>query len=159
MTAAQAAAWGNYASGQTKSDPRTGKSYHPTGITAFTALASKFLQVSPAGTIPLTPPTTSFAGDPPVITATGGAAKVTFNSGSINAANVTTELLLQPLKSANRKPQPGGYRTKAFQVFVNGGLSAIVTIPAGWYVPAYRFVNILTGQDVGMVILPAVQAS
>src|SRR5258708_28364214 len=73
MTAAQAAAWGNYASGLTRHDPRTGKSYHPAAITAFTALASKFLQATPAGTIPLTPPATAFAGDTIVFTATGAA--------------------------------------------------------------------------------------
>ena len=41
MTQAQAAAWANYALGQTRHDPRTGKTYHPSAITAFTALASK----------------------------------------------------------------------------------------------------------------------
>src|SRR5882724_10228675 len=141
MTAAQAAAWGNYASGQTKSDPRTGKSYHPSAITAFTALASKFLQVTPGGTIPLTPPATSFGGDTITLTAAGGAAKVTFTASGGNGTNIYTELLLQPLKSANRKPQPGGYRTKMFFSFSLGSPSQIVTVPAGWYVPAYRFVN------------------
>ena len=75
------------------------------------------------------------------------------------ALNVTTELLLQPLKSANRTPQPKGYRSKGFMAFTGTTLSAPITVPAGWYVPAYRFVNTLTGQDTGLVILPAVQAS
>src|SRR5205823_4082290 len=100
-----------------------------------------------------------FAGDTISPPAAGGAGKVPFNATSANAANVTTELLLQPLKSANRKPQPNGYRSKAFQVFIAGSLSSIVNVPAGWYVPAYRFVNTQTGQDTGLVILLAVQAT
>ena len=70
-------------------------------------LAARFLQVSPAGTIPLTPPASAFNGDGCTVTAAGGAGKVTFTASAANGANITTELL----------PQPNGYRTKGFQVF------------------------------------------
>jgi hypothetical protein len=159
LTAAQVTAWTTYANSITKHDPRTGKSYHPTAISAFVALASKFLQVSPAGTVPVAPPAAAFAGDSITVTAVGAAGKVTFTGSASNAANVTTELLLQPLKSQNRKPQPNGYRNKGFKAFATGSLTQDVVVPAGWYVPAVRFVNTATGQDTGLVVLPAVQVS
>ncbi len=158
MTPAQVTAWANYANAITKHDGRTGKTYQPAAITAFTALASKFLQNNPAGIVPLTPPTSAFAGDTITVTTVGAAGKVTFTASAANVAGVTTEMLLQPLKSRNRTPQPKGYRTRAFQAFASGTLSNIVTTAAGWYVPAYRFVNSATGQVSGTIILPAVQA-
>ena len=91
MTAAQAAAWAAYALTQTKHDNRTGKSYHPSAITAFTALASKFLQANPSGAIPLTPPATAFSGEQFALTAAGGAAKVTFTTRTGNSPNITTD--------------------------------------------------------------------
>ncbi len=159
MTPVQVSAWLNYAQSQTKHDTRTGKTYQPAAITAFTALASKFLQNNPTGIPPVTPPTAAFAGDIITVTAVGAAGKVTFTASAANTAGVTTELLLQPLKSRNRAPQIKGYRTKGFQAFPVGTLTNNVTTAAGWYVPAYRFVSIATGQVSGTVILPAVQAT
>ena len=158
MTPAQVSTWLSYANSITKHDGRTGKAYQPSAITAFTALASKFLQANPVGVVPMTPPAAAFAGDVVLVAAVGAAGKVTFTASAANAAGVTTEMLLQPLKSRNRTPQPKGYRTRAFQAFAVGTLSNIVTTAAGWYVPAYRFVNSATGQVSGTVILPAVQA-
>src|SRR5437870_102608 len=71
MTTAQVSNWQAYAITITKHDPRTGKSYFPSAMNAFTALAAKFLQVSPTGTIPLTTPASPFSGD--TITATAAA--------------------------------------------------------------------------------------
>ncbi len=159
LTPAQVTNWQTYALAQNKRDPRTGKTYNPSSINAFSALATKFLHVAPAGTPPVTPPAAAFNGDTITVTGVGAAGKVTFTGSAANAANVTTELLLQPLKSRNRTPQPKGYRTKAFKAFAVGNLTQDVTVPAGWYVPAYRFVNSATGQVAGMVILPVVQVS
>lgn len=160
LTSAQVAAWTAYANSITKHDPRTSKTYHPSPIAAFTSLASKFLQVAPTGTIPLTPPATAFAGDSITLTAVGASGKVNFTASAANAAGVTTELLLQPLKSQNRKAQPKGYRSKGFQVFATATPPPVaVSVAPGWYVPAYRFVNTATGQDTHIVILPAVQAT
>ncbi len=160
LTPAQVTAWVTYANNVTKRDPRTGKSYKPAAIASFTSLASKFLQVNPVGVIPVAPPAAAFTGDTITCTAAGGAGKVTFTASIANAANVTTEMLLQPLKSRNRTPQPKGYRSKGFQAFATAAPPPVnITVPAGWYVPAYRFVSIATGQVAGLVILPAVQAT
>jgi len=123
LTPAQVTAWQTYAAAQTKHDPRTGKTYNPAAVTAFTALASKFLQVAPTGVVPVTPPAAPFTGDNITATCVGAVGKVTFTGSAANAANITTELLLQPLKSRNRTPQPKGYRTKAFKAFAVGGLT------------------------------------
>ena len=72
FTTAQAGAWNLYAQSITKHNPISGLTYSPTGINAFVALASKFLQINPAGTIPVAPPTTAFTGDSITITALGG---------------------------------------------------------------------------------------
>ena len=70
------------------------------------------------------------------------------------------ELLLQTLKSRNRTPGPKGYRSKAFNAFAAGpGLNFPVPTVAGFYAPAYRFVNTLTGQETPLVALPIVQVS
>ena len=159
MTAPQLAAWAAYAAGLTKHDPVTGKSYAPAPGTVFDGLASKFLQITPAGTVPLTPPAAAFTGDSITVSAVGASGKVTFTGTAANAANVKTELLLQPLKSRARTPGPKAYRTKAFFAFVAGTLSQDVIVPAGFYAPAYRFVSPVTGQMLGLVTLPIVQVS
>src|SRR5262245_33754114 len=51
-TPAQAAAWHTYAQTVIRHSPRNGRAFTPSAIAAFTALAAKFLQVSPAGVIP-----------------------------------------------------------------------------------------------------------
>lgn len=157
MTPAQLTAWRAYAESQTSHDPETGKTYAPSAISVFTGLASKFLQATPMGTIPMTPPTSSFGGDNITVTATGDPGVVTFQANTANAANVTTELLLQPLKSSARMPQPNGYRSKAFKAFAINQVDIEIEATPGFYVPAYRFVNTLTGQDTGLIVLPMVQ--
>ena len=68
-----------------------------------------------------------------------------------------TELLLQPLRFAHQSPNPRGYRTQAFTAFGVG--TPALTLPAapGWYAPAYRFVNVQTGQETEMRLLRVVQ--
>ena len=93
------------------------------------------------------------------ITATGAAGQVTFTSSAANNTYTKTELLLQPLKSRNRTPQPKGYRSKGFVAFAAGALNSNVMTPAGWYYAAYRFVNSTTGQVTALVPLGYVQAT
>jgi hypothetical protein len=159
LTPAQAAPWAGYALTVTRHHPVTGRAYHPSPIAAFSALAAKYLQINPAGAIPLTPPAAAFAGDGITVTATGAAGQVTFTASGANTANVRTELLLQALPSRKRTPLPHGYRTKTFAAFAAGALSANVAVPAGFYAPAYRFVNVQTGQETLLITLSAVQVT
>lgn len=145
LTPTQLAAWKTYAAGLNRVNPVNGESYHPTAIDAFVGLTTKFLQATPNGTIPLTPPTTAFAGDSITVTATAGVGKVTFNGSGSNTAGVKTELLLQPLASANRTPNAKSYRTKAV-VALTSGSPQDVSVPAGYYAAAYRFIKTATGQ-------------
>lgn len=146
MTPTQVAAWKNYALSQHVDNPQVGHNPNKTAINAFVELAAKFLQVNPTGTIPLTPPTSSFAGDNLAITASAGVGKVTFATLTPNSANTKTELMLQKLTSPNRTPQPHKYVSKGFVAFASGSLSADVNVPAGYYAAAYRYVNTVTGQ-------------
>lgn len=153
LTTTNANAWNNAASGQIKHRRSDGAAYTMTGISYFNALNSKLRQVTPGATLLVTPPVASFAGDTITVTVTGGTGQVTFTASAANTANVSTELLLQPLKSQNRKPTPKGYRTKAFKAFTAGSLTQVVSVPAGTYSAAYRFVNSTTGQEIALVIL------
>lgn len=157
MTPAQVQAWRAYASTQTRRDPITGASYTPAANTVFTGLASKFLQNNPAGAIPVTPPASAFGGDALTVIASEVNGTVLFEASGPDTANVKTELLLQPLKSQNRTPTAKGYRTRAFVAFAAGALDHNVPVPNGFYVPAYRFINALTGQDTELVTLPVVE--
>ncbi len=159
MTPAQVSAWQVYAAGQIKHDSLSGLSYVPSGNTVFVGLAAKFLQINPTGTVPVTPPTAAFSGDSITVTAAGSSGKVIFTGSGNNSANIKTELLLQPLKSQNRAAANNGYRSKGFIAFAGTSLAQNVTVPAGFYVPAYRFVNTLTGQESLLVTLPVAQAT
>lgn len=138
--------WKNYAFNKIISDPLDGSKYKPSAFNAFMKLACKFLQATPGGTVPLTPPTTGFNGDEPNLTVTGGNSELTFTASEPNTAGVTTEILLQPLANANRKPQANGYRHKLFHTFTSGNLSLDVAVPVGYYAAGYRFVKTSTGQ-------------
>lgn len=142
----QLQAWKNYALYQTNSDPLDGSKYKPTAFNAFMKLACKFLQVTPGGTIPTTPPATGFNGDTVDLTVTGGTGELTFTASQANATGVTTEILLQPIANANRKPQAKAYRHKQFHTFTAGNLTLDVTVPVGYYAAGYRFVKTATGQ-------------
>jgi hypothetical protein len=137
-----------------KTNPVNGKKRQPNAMNAFVELATKFLQVDPTGTIPTTPPTSSFVGDNIGITATAGTGKITFEASAPNSADTTTELLLQPLAGPNRTPQKNAYRSKGFFQFVGGTLEHDVDAAPGYYAAAYRFVNKLTGQATKLEYLP-----
>lgn len=139
-------AWENYAAGITFHNRTTGQAYTPTGINAYTELASKFYQMNPTGTAPTTPPAAAFNGDNVTITAVAATGKITFTASAANAAGVTTEFLVQTLASKNRKPQKNGYRVKGYYAFVTGTLSHDIDVPTGYYAAGYRFVSTATGQ-------------
>lgn len=146
FNATQLQAWKNYASYLTVTDKLDGSKSKPTAFNAFMKLACKFLQVDPEGAVPTTPPSTGFNGDNVELTVTGGTGKLTFTASGANAAGVTTEILLQPLANANRKPQAGAYRHNQFHAFTSGNLTLDVSVPVGYYAAGYRFVKVASGQ-------------
>jgi hypothetical protein len=157
LTPAQAQAWAAYAATQVRADPKHGTARRPTAYLAFVGLATKFLQVTPNATPPAAPPLFPFAGDPLIVTAAGGPGVVTFTASAATSPDVLVELLWQPLRVSHNAPHPKGYRTQGFAAFAPGALSASVPAMAGWYAPAYRFVQSATGQETGLIALPAVQ--
>ncbi len=157
LTPAQANAWRSYAQKIVRVDTADGTSRTLTGYTAFMALAGKFLQVKPSSPVPLTPPAFGFVGDSIFVVAAGGTGVVTFTASSLNSFSVRTELLLQRAASQNAMPKPRGYRTQMFAGFVVSPFNTNVTAAPGYYVPAYRFVNTLTGQSTELIVLPMVQ--
>jgi hypothetical protein len=159
LTTAQLVNWQNYAQTIVRTNPTTGETYHPTAGNVFLGLATKFLQVNPTGTIPTTPPAAAFNGDSLTVTTTGASGKITFTATAANTPNTKTELLLQPLPSRNRAPNPRAYRTKAFATFALGSLSVDVTVPPGYYAAAYRFVNTTTGQETLLQPIPTQQVT
>ncbi|HRF60885.1 MAG TPA: hypothetical protein PLH94_13350 [Fimbriimonadaceae bacterium] len=159
FSAAQVAAWDDYAAAATERDAITGGRRFKDGMNAYVALATKYLQVTPAGTAPTSPPATPFTAPGVTLTAVGASGKVTFTASGPLPATVRAELLLQKLASANRKPQKGAYRSKAFASFPIGGLSQDVTVPPGHYAAAYRFVNASTGQATEMQVIGVQQVT
>lgn len=157
LSPTDATLWRAYADTQTARNPLTGQPYVPAAVAVFTGLSSKFLQITPHGAIPTTPPASGFAGDRITVTAGFEGGQFTFSASGANAAGVQTELLLQPLKGANWTPQAGGYRAQRFVAFASGSLSVTVPLAAGFYAPAYRFVDPATGQDSPLVTLPVVE--
>ena len=141
------ALWEAYAQKHARHDAATGKTVTPRPLSLFVALTTRFLQVNPTGTILVTPPTQPFAGDTITLTAAAGTGDITFTASAANAANVTTELLLQKLPTPNRQPRPDGYRSAGSMTFTKDDLTAIVPAVAGFYAAAFRFVSEQTGQD------------
>ena len=140
------AQWEVYASTLRVTDPVSGKVSAPAPGTVFTGLAAKFLQVNPGAVIPQTPPTSTFTGDAVTMSVAGAAGHVTFTASQANGENIITELMVQKLPGTNRKPGKDKFRTEAFITFQGSSLSQNVTLPAGRYACASRFVAILTGQ-------------
>jgi hypothetical protein len=148
--------WADYALTVTVQDKRGGAPRHPAPQTLFVGLTAKFLQVTPQGSIPQTPPTSPFFGDGITLTAAAGGGTVTFTASGANAAHIVTELLLQPMAHLYRAPKPHLYRPAAFVAFAAGSLSHVVPAEPGAYAVAVRFVNALTGQASEMAKLAAV---
>lgn len=149
--------WRNYAQTQSHVQPDTLKTYTPSAINVFTALATKVLQSG--GTVDgnFAPPTGPYLGDSLTLAATAGTGKITFTpSGGTTSGNTKVEILLQPLPSPNRKPNLKHMTTKTFTTFPTGVLARDITVPVGIYGIAYRFVNTTTGQMTTPVMLPNV---
>lgn len=127
---------------------------YDSGINAFAQLGTKVILINGGGTAPTTPPTSAFSGDDVSITVTASAGKLTFTANAPNGDDIVTELLIQRLKSKNRKPSAEGYRTAGFYAFRAGGLSTQVALPAGYYAAGYRFVYQPTGQMSLVVTVP-----
>ncbi|MCE9559446.1 MAG: hypothetical protein K8R88_10885 [Armatimonadetes bacterium] len=138
LTTPQVQAWEAYAEANAPA--------YDSAINAFVKLGVKYILANGGGTAPVTPPTAPFTGDTPKITVAVSTGKLTFTATAANAANVATELLFQPLKSKNRKPQAKAYKTGAYVSFKVGTLSADVVVPTGYYAAGYRFVSLATGQ-------------
>src|SRR5258708_22267934 len=155
LSTTQFAAWQAYASRQVRVDLRDGTARHPTAYAAFVGLAAKFLQVSPASAIPLNPPAFDFIGDRITLTVSTTPGKIKFTASAANTASTKTELLLQPLRFGHQAPKSRGYRTQTFAAFAAGSLSLTLNVKPGWYAAAYRFVNSQTGQETGLMVLPA----
>ncbi len=156
LTDSQLEAWNAYAAGLTRVDAQTGHRYHPTAQTLFVGFATKFLQANPAGSIPLYPPSSAFAGDQVRIAVSVAPGEITFTADRPNAPGVTTELLLQPLASRVRKAYEKEFRTQAFRSFEDGELSATLAVEPGYYAAATRFVNTATGQTAPLQPFPGV---
>lgn len=157
LTPEQADAWDEWAAQQIVVDNLTDKARVPTAYHVFIGLTTKFLQVTPTGTIPMNPPVIGFVGDALTITTTALLGKIRFTASGPNSANVVTELLLQPVRFKHQKVQNDKFRPAAFVAFASGSLSHDVTLSHGWYAVAYRCVNPTTGQQTPLVRLPAVQ--
>jgi hypothetical protein len=153
LTPAQHRAWRDYAATVTRFHSYGGPPYSPPPHTLFIALGSKFLQVNPDGDIPLLPPAYPFFGDTVRVSAAGEPGAVVFTATGPNADGILTELLLQPLLHAGRKPKATLYRAESFVAFAPGSLTAAIPVAPGAYAPAYRFVNSLTGQEANRVDL------
>ncbi|MBS1713475.1 MAG: hypothetical protein JST30_03975 [Armatimonadetes bacterium] len=150
-------AW-NYEAAKRKKRNANGQMRKQSGLAYFVQLSTKFLLVSPSGTIPQDPPTSEFLGDVPVITVTAGSGKLTYNANVPNSVGVVTELVYERLANGNRKPGKK-YKTGAYFAFVLGTLSKDVTVPPGYYAAGYRFVKVATGQATPVQPLPVGQVT
>ena len=158
LSAAEVAAWRRYAEGLTRRG-RNGKPFHPAAMDVFVSLTSKFLQVNPGASVPTAPPAAAFFGDALQMQALGLTGVVLFEAVGINTDATYTELLLQRLADANRKPEPGKYRSWDFVQFDRDMPQVGLAVQAGWIAPAYRYVNVMTGQMTPLLPLPPVHVT
>ena len=156
LTRSQMEAWNAFARTQIRSNPMTGRRYAPTGQNIYIGLACKFLQIHPGAVPPVDPPAGSFAGDKITVTAELFGGSLTFFGSGANAGNAQTELLLQKLPSRLRQPTDK-YVSQEFVAFTGPGVGFSLSLPPGYYVPAYRFVNPDTGQMTELFPLPVVE--
>lgn len=160
LSSSQVTAWKDFANTITRTDPVSGQSYHPLAINVFIELTTKFLQLTPTGSIPLTPPTSSFIGDSITLSVTNPSTGILrFTASAGNTVGVTTEILLQKLANGNRTPSSGQYRHSAFKFFTSLSLTQDVTVPAGYYASGYRFIKNATGQATPMIPITTQQVT
>ena len=157
LSGPQIASWETYAQAHPVTDPLSGEKYIPAAINVFNGLGSKFLQITPGGTVPSFPPAVAFTGDTLTITPSAGDNAVVFVASAANLAGVKTELMLQLLPSRTRKPAKDKYDSYGFFNFAAANHTAEIDVVPGFYAPAYRYVNPATGQELGIVPLSVVE--
>jgi hypothetical protein len=148
----QVSAWREYAESIIISTDLTGVRRSPVPYNAFSALASKILQINPDAAIPALPPTGDFDPDPIALEAEPVPGGIRFTPSEPNQQNSTTEILLQKLPSQHRKPINEKYRSKSFVRFENTDPVTVPTTP-GVYALAYRLANPQTGQQTQLIPL------
>ena len=154
LTASQVKAWNEWAALKPKLDSATNKTTRSTGFNAFVKLTSKIFVVAAEPVVQVLPPTSEFSGDSITVTASATAPGViTFAASGENTEDVTTELLLQRLPSATRKPSKEGYRVQEYVTF-EGVTPTESRQCLGWLLrgslPLRNYPN---GPDVGLGIL------
>ncbi len=178
LSPAQAAAWDQYGRTLPRTDPLTGRSYLTAGFNAFSALATKVLQVDGGAVVPIVPPATDYSGDAVTFSLVGGqggwdptpgpggllvptvasseAGAIVVQASGPNEPGSVTELMLERLPNGRRKAT-GRMAAAAFHRFVAGGLTFSLPVEPGWYVVAARFVRAATGQQTAPLLLGRVQ--
>jgi hypothetical protein len=154
LTSAQVTNWKSYALSIIKHNSVSGAAYSPSWITAVNNLYVPFKLMSPAGSFPVTPPSSPFVGDTITVTSAGSSGSIIFTGSAQQGAGIKTFALVQKLKNPNRTPSGKAYRI--------GIVAAIPVTPfqitasaltAGTYATAYKFGLIATGQESGLVVL------
>jgi hypothetical protein len=156
LTDAEVAQWRLYADTLNAQNLRGGRRTLLRANNVYCGLACKVLQMFPDGVIPPVPPALPFLGDGIEVSAAAVGDTVTFTASGANAAEVSTELLLQRLETRFRAAQPDKYRTQGFAAFTADSRTWAVAPPRGWYAAAYRFVRTTTGQESAVIALPGV---
>ena len=146
----QAEAWNRYAKSLKRVDEFTGQEYEGKGINAFTALATKVLQVDPSAPIPLSPPTWEMRYEMPLVTVSDAPGAAIYTASGPTLEGIVAELMAQPLLNERRSPTKF-YKSQAFAAFTAGELSAQVPLAPGWWALAVRFVEASTGRQ-GLVL-------
>lgn len=150
----QLEAWRTFAESIQRTDPISGKQYNPSAISVYTELGTKFLQVTPGGTLPLNPPADAYV--PPTIvvgtpTYDPSADEVSVTAAAATPAGSTVEILWQKTSGLAELPRANKWKTLGFHTFVTGTLTHTFTdvteITSGgavWF--AYRYVKTATGE-------------
>ncbi|HRI42589.1 MAG TPA: hypothetical protein PLL78_10420 [Fimbriimonadaceae bacterium] len=157
LTDAEVDEWERYARGLQRDAHLNGTQTRVRPYNAYMSLATRFLALHPGSNPPRTPPTSPFFGDRIEIEAIALPDAVRFAASSGNAAEVTTELLLQELRYAHGNPQRDKYRRQAFVAFEPGSLHADIPASPGRWAPAVRFLRLTTGQSSPLIPLPTLR--
>lgn len=160
LSLAQVRAWEAFAL-QFNSQIRAPLGLPPTQVSnLFCGLATKFLQFNGGGVsaVPTSPPPSLAVGDAVVLAVSSpGPGLVRVTASQANAAGMATEILLQPLPSATRKPRVGHYRFGSFVAFSVGSLFVDLPVSSRFVGVAARFLCPATGQVTGLVELGVVE--
>ena len=143
--------WRAFASNLTLKAKKAGKPFVPNGYQIFTAYTTKWLQIHGSGQPPVSPPTGEFGGDTLPVRAVAVTGAIVWEADEANLPGVATEMLLQKVKGKHRKAGSSGYVSQGFVTFTSSVSEKTVTVPAGYYAAAYRFVEPATGRETGIV--------